>query len=78
MQSYLRNQKANRNRKQMLRIEVNKGGIERALKNYKSKVIRTKQLKEVRDRKQFTKPSEIKRKQKEKAKYVQSKKDSNE
>ena len=47
----------------MLRIEVNKGGIERALKNYKSKVIRTKQLREVRDRKQFTKPSEIKRKQ---------------
>ena len=31
----------------MLRIEVNKGGIERALKNYKSKVIRTKQLKEL-------------------------------
>jgi small subunit ribosomal protein S21 len=62
----------------MLRIEVNKGGIERALKNYKSKVIRTKQLRDVRDRKQFTKPSEIKRKQKAKAKYIQSKKDSNE
>jgi len=62
----------------MLRIEVNKGGIERALKNYKSKVIRTKQLREIRDRKQFTKPSEVKRKQNAKAKYVQSKKDSNE
>jgi small subunit ribosomal protein S21 len=62
----------------MLKIEVNKGGIERALKNYKSKVIRTKQLKKLRDRKQFTKPSETRRKQIAKAKYVQSKKDSNE
>lgn len=57
----------------MLKIEVGKGGIEKALKLYKSKVIRTKQLKEVRDRKEHVKPSAKKRKQKLKAEYVEKK-----
>jgi|TARA_B110000908_G_C10194310_1_gene422107 small subunit ribosomal protein S21 len=62
----------------MLRIEIGKGGIEKALKKYKSKVIKTKQMRKLRDGKHFTKPSEIKRKETAKAKYVQSKKDTNE
>ena len=33
----------------MLIIEVNKGNLEQALKQYKGKVIRTKQLKKLRD-----------------------------
>lgn len=59
----------------MLKIEVKKGGIEKALKIYKSKVIKTKQLKHLRDRRQHIKPSETKRKQNAKAKYIQSLKD---
>ena len=59
----------------MLIVEVKKGGIEKALKAYKSKVIRTKQLKHLRDRQQHIKPSEIKRKQNAKAKYIQTLKD---
>lgn len=56
----------------MLIVNVNKGNIEKALKQYKSKVIRTKQLKHLRERQQHIKPSETKRKQKAKAKYIQS------
>lgn len=48
-----------------------KGGIERALKEYKSKVIKTKQIKKLRDGKEFEKPSHKKRRQLSKAKYVQ-------
>lgn len=59
----------------MLIVEVKKGNIEKALKAYKSKVIRTKQLKHLRDRQQHIKPSETKRKQNAKAKYIQTLKD---
>ena len=59
----------------MLIIEVKKGNIEKALKLYKSKVIRTKQLKKLRDNQQYIKPSETKRKQMAKAKYIQTLKD---
>lgn len=59
----------------MLIIEVKKGNIEKALKLYKSKVIRTKQLKKLRDNQQHIKPSETKRKQMAKAKYIQTLKD---
>lgn len=56
----------------MLIIKLGKNeSIERALKRYKQKVSKTKQLKNLRDRKEFTKPSVTKRKQKAKAKYVQ-------
>ena len=57
----------------MLEIKVGKGGIEKALKLYKSKIIRTKQLKELRERTEYIKPSAKKRKQKLKAKYTEQK-----
>ena len=61
----------------MLVVEVNKkGGIERALKEYKRKVIKTKQLNNIRDNRYYEKPSSKKRKQNQKAKYVQKIKDS--
>jgi|TARA_B110000977_G_scaffold21365_1_gene25623 small subunit ribosomal protein S21 len=54
----------------MLIIPVENNNIEKALKQYKRKVIKTKQLKKIRDRKDFTKPSANKRLQLQKAKYV--------
>ena len=56
----------------MLIVKLDKKtNIEKALKQLKSKVIRTKQLRKLRDRKQFTKPSQIKRLEKQKAMYKQ-------
>jgi len=61
----------------MLIVKLNKKtNIEKALKQLKSKVIRTKQMRTLRDNKQFTKPSEKKRLQKQKAVYLQKKRDS--
>jgi len=57
----------------MLKIEVKKGNIEQALKSYKYKVNRTKQRQEISERKEYTKPSIIKRKKIQKAKYIQKK-----
>jgi ribosomal protein S21 len=58
----------------MLRIDVTKkGGIEKALKQYKSKVIRTRQMRALRDLEQYEKPSAEKRRKNKKAKYVQQK-----
>ncbi len=58
----------------MLIIKLEKKtNIEKALKQLKSKVIRTKQSKKLRDNKQFTKPSEKKRIAKGKAIYLQKK-----
>ncbi len=45
--------------------------IEQALKQYKFKVYKTKQLEKLRERQEFTKPSVIKREQKKKAVYLQ-------
>lgn len=60
----------------MLIVKLNKKtNIEKALKQLKSKVIRTKQLRKLRDRKQFTKPSAKKRLQMQKAIYLQQKKE---
>jgi small subunit ribosomal protein S21 len=56
----------------MLIIKVDKG-IEKALKEYKSKVIKTRQSSELNKRKEFTKKSVIRRAQLQKAKYVQQK-----
>jgi small subunit ribosomal protein S21 len=56
----------------MLIIKVDKG-IEKALKEYKSKVIKTRLSSELNKRKEFTKKSVIKRAQLQKAKYVQKK-----
>ena len=49
----------------MLIVNVKGGNIEWALKEYKRKVQSTKQIEELRDRKNFTKPSIRKRLQKE-------------
>ena len=49
----------------MLIVSVKGGNIEWALKDYKRKVQSTKQIEELRERKNFTKPSVKKRLQKE-------------
>ncbi|SFS74239.1 30S ribosomal protein S21 [Lutibacter maritimus] len=56
----------------MLIIPVKDGeNIDRALKRYKRKFDRTKTMKNLRSRKQFEKPSVVKRAQGIKAQYVQ-------
>lgn len=57
----------------MLIIKVESNNIEKALKQYKSKVIRTKQIKKLREGKEHVKDSVLKRKQLIKAKYIQAK-----
>ena len=51
----------------MLKIPVVKGNLNRALKLFKRKFKQTGVLKEVRERKNYTKPSTKRRKLKEKA-----------
>ena len=58
----------------MLKVEVKKGNIERALKELKSKYIKTKVVQQCRDKKEFIKPSEKKRKALHKAIYKENKK----
>ena len=48
-----------------------KDSIDKVLKQYKRKVRETQLLKEIRSRKEFTKPSTKKRKQRQKAIYQQ-------
>ncbi|MCK4562506.1 MAG: 30S ribosomal protein S21 [Flavobacteriaceae bacterium] len=56
----------------MLIIPVKDGeNIDRALKRFKRKFDRTKTMRTLREKKQFTKPSVAKRKQMQKAQYVQ-------
>lgn len=56
----------------MLIVPVKEGeNIERAIKKYKKKFDKTKVMRELRDRKEFTKPSVTKRQQKIKAAYKQ-------
>jgi ribosomal protein S21 len=59
----------------MLKVKVRdgKGGIEKALKEYKSKVIKTRQMRELQDRKEFKKKSVKRREQRKKAIYVHKK-----
>lgn len=57
----------------MLKVPVTKGNIERALKQLKRKVRNTKQNEELRNRKEYTKPSEERRAEKKNAIYKQSK-----
>ena len=60
----------------MLIDKVKKGQkIEQALKKLKRKFRDVGTLKEIRKRKEFVKPSEIKRKQKQKAIYIQKLRD---
>jgi small subunit ribosomal protein S21 len=58
----------------MLIVEVKKSNIEKALKDLKGKVIRTKQNNILFERKEFVKPSVIKREQTKKAIYNQKSK----
>ena len=62
----------------MLIVKVEKNNIEKALKIYKSKVIKTRQMSELNKRKTFIKPSEDYRSMMDNAKYVQEKYKSNE
>lgn len=57
----------------IVKIKEGKGGIERALKELKSKVIKTRQVRELQNRKEFEKPSVKKRNSKRKAIYIQNK-----
>lgn len=56
----------------MLIIKVDNQNIEKALKTLKRKTFATKQLKELREREEYVKPSVTKRSEKSKAKYKQS------
>jgi len=56
----------------MIIIKVDNNNIEKALKQLKYKVRSTKQTQELRDRKEFEKPSITKRKQNTKAEFIQS------
>jgi small subunit ribosomal protein S21 len=62
----------------MLIIDIrNSESLERALKQLKRKVADTKQLQNLRNRKEFEKPSVKRRSEINKAKYIQKKKDAN-
>lgn len=58
----------------MLKVKVKKGNIERALKELKSKFIKTKMTKQCRDNEEYTKPSIKKRNTKSNAIYKERKK----
>ena len=63
----------------MLIIKIKKGEqIQRALKRYKQKVRNTKLTKEVRERKEYIKPSAKKRRQKQKAIMTRKYRENNE
>lgn len=62
----------------MLIVEVRNGNVEQALKKLKNKVRNVKQVKMLRDRQEFTKPSVSKRLKKQKAKYIQKLKEKEE
>jgi small subunit ribosomal protein S21 len=55
----------------MLHIKV-EGNIEKALKEYKRKVSKTKQIQKLRERQEFVKPSVKNRSKVIKAKYIQN------
>jgi small subunit ribosomal protein S21 len=55
----------------MLKVEVKRSDIERALKELKSKVIKTRQNSHLNDRREFKKKSVVKRSQVKKAIYIQ-------
>jgi len=57
----------------MLIVKVKKKNIEAALKQYKFKVYKTKQLEKIRDGEQYTKDSEKNREKKKKAIYKDKK-----
>ena len=52
-----------------------RSNIDRALKRFKRKFDRTGTMRALRDRKQFTKPSVVRRREIQKAAYIQSLRD---
>ena len=63
----------------MLRIPVKEGeNIDRALKRYKRKFVKTTIKNQLQERKQFTKPSVVRRVQVQKAQYIQTLRDAEE
>jgi small subunit ribosomal protein S21 len=63
----------------MLKVEIKDGvTIDRALKILKIKVNKTKQVKHLRDRQAYVKPSEVRRAEIKKAVYIQKLKQSEE
>jgi len=58
----------------MIIVQV-KNSIEQALKQYKFKVYKTKQIQMLQERKEFKKPSVVRRSEIKKAKYLQKNKD---
>jgi ribosomal protein S21 len=61
----------------MLIIEVKKGNIDSALKQFKSKAIKTKLVSQLQDRKTYKKKSDVKRQIKKDAIYKEKKKSDN-
>lgn len=60
----------------MLRIPIKEGeNIERALKRYKRKFVKTTVKNQLQERKQYNKPSITQRRQVEKAQYIQGLRD---
>jgi small subunit ribosomal protein S21 len=61
----------------MIIVEIKNGeNIEKSLKTLKSKVIKTKQNQKLFDKKEYTKPSVVKRKKVLKAIYIEKKRNS--
>jgi len=63
-----------KNSNYMLKVNVKNGNIDKALKLLKRKTRNVKQIVELRDNKEYTKPSEANREKKKKAIYVNKKK----
>ena len=61
----------------MLIIEVKKGNIDSALKQFKSKIIKTKLVSQLQDRKTYKKKSDVKRQIIKDAIYKEKKKSDN-
>jgi len=57
----------------MLIIEVKNGELEKALKQLKRKFEKTKTLRQLRNRKEYIKPSVMRRAEVNKAKFIQDK-----
>jgi len=55
----------------MLKIIVDKQNIEKALKTFKYKVNKTKQSKNLKENREYTKPSTLKRRKMQKAEYIE-------
>ncbi|WP_298535045.1 30S ribosomal protein S21 [uncultured Algibacter sp.] len=63
----------------MLKIPVKEGeNIDRALKRFKRKFVKTTVKNQLQERKQFTKPSVLRRTQIQKAQYIQTLRDAEE